>query len=91
MMTRRRELRLQVAILAELERAPARGFDLWAQVVGQGIVGHDHHDRRRIMRELQNNGLVMAKWVVSETGPRVRCYEITEAGRRYRMRQEVHC
>ncbi len=78
---------LRLAVLQRLAWTPARGFELWDDLVRQGVIGHSRRDRLQTMRSLQYEGLVTATWVQSPFGPRVRAYSVTEAGRSYLLTQ----
>ena len=35
----------------------------------------------RILKQMENNGLITSAWDTSESGPAKRCYELTDEGR----------
>ena len=75
--------RFQVAaILLLLGERPAHGYDLLERlptVTGEARV--DVGNLYRVLRTLEEQGLVTSEWDESVPGPAKRTYELTEAGR----------
>jgi poly-beta-hydroxybutyrate-responsive repressor len=71
------------ALLLLLRERPAHGYELLEQlpeVTGEGRV--DMGNLYRVLRALEEDGLVTSRWEAGEPGPAKRTYELTAAGRR---------
>ena len=73
---------LETAILALLAEASTHGYDLVDQVSGMAsdLVCIDPGSMYRLLRGLEEQGLVSSSWQPAETGPSRRVYAITEQG-----------
>jgi PadR family transcriptional regulator PadR len=73
---------LQTSILASLAEATSHGYDLVDQINGlaAGLVCIDPGSMYRLLRELEEQGLVTSTWQTPESGPSRRVYVITEEG-----------
>jgi len=72
---------LRVALLALLAGGPAHGYELLEQVVAAGVRAADPGGLYRLLRAMEQEGLVFSWWVDSAAGPPRRTYELTPAGR----------
>jgi len=73
---------LETSILALLAEASTHGYDLVDQVSGMAsdLVCIDPGSMYRLLRGLEEQGLVSSSWQPAETGPSRRVYSITEQG-----------
>jgi poly-beta-hydroxybutyrate-responsive repressor len=71
------------AVLLLLSEQPAHGYDLLdrlgALVPGERV---DMGNLYRVLRALEDDGLVRSEWNADVPGPAKRTYELTDAGRR---------
>lgn len=73
---------LEVAILSSLAEAAAHGYNLVDQIrvlIGD-LVCIDAGSMYRLLRAMEEAGLVNSSWHTAEAGPRRRVYAITEQG-----------
>jgi poly-beta-hydroxybutyrate-responsive repressor len=71
------------AVLLLLSERPAHGYDLLDRL-GKLVPGErvDMGNLYRVLRTLEEDGLVRSEWSADVSGPAKRTYELTEAGRR---------
>jgi PadR family transcriptional regulator len=71
------------AVLLLLSERPAHGYDLLDRL-GELAPGErvDMGNLYRVLRSLEEDGLVRSEWNADVPGPAKRTYELTEAGRR---------
>lgn len=71
------------AVLLLLSERPAHGYDLLDRL-GELVPGEriDMGNLYRVLRALEEDGLVRSEWNADVPGPAKRTYELTEAGRR---------
>jgi PadR family transcriptional regulator len=71
------------ALLLLLRERPAHGYELLEalpDLTGEARV--DMGNLYRVLRALEEDGLVTSRWEAGEPGPSKRIYELTQAGRR---------
>lgn len=73
---------LETSILASLAETTTHGYDLVEQIGGlaSDLVCIDPGSMYRLLRELEEQGLVSSTWQTPEAGPSRRVYVITQAG-----------
>ena len=73
---------LEVAILASLAESTSHGYNLVDQIeaLTADLVCIDPGSMYRLLRELDEQGLVNSSWQTPEAGPSRRVYVITERG-----------
>lgn len=76
----------QPSILAALAKAgrPIHGYLIIQEMAEGPMFGGNAPDPTgvyRVLKQMENNGLVTSAWDTSESGPAKRCYELTEEGR----------
>jgi PadR family transcriptional regulator, regulatory protein PadR len=71
---------LRPCILLLLRESPAHGYDLLERAQAFGFSGSDPGGLYRLLRTLEQEGLVHSAWEPSPQGPDRRIYEITRAG-----------
>ena len=71
---------LRPCVLLLLREAPAHGYDLLERARAFGFIRHDPGGLYRLLRMLEDEGLVHSAWEPSPHGPDRRIYEITRAG-----------
>jgi PadR family transcriptional regulator, regulatory protein PadR len=73
---------LEVAILASLAEATSHGYNLVAQIeaLTGDLVCNDPGSMYRMLRAMEEDGLVSSSWQTPEAGPSRRVYVITERG-----------
>ena len=72
---------IQPLILLQLAKQPAHGYEL-IEILGQpgDLASSDPGNLYRILRGLEEEGLVQSNWDTSGPGPARRVYEITKEG-----------
>jgi len=71
------------ALLLLLRERPAHGYELLEALPPlTGEVRVDMGNLYRVLRALEEDGLVTSRWEAGEPGPAKRTYELTTAGRR---------
>ena len=71
------------ALLLLLRERPAHGYELLEQLPAlTGEARVDMGNLYRVLRALEEDGLVTSRWVAGEPGPAKRTYELTAGGRR---------
>lgn len=75
---------IEPRILFLLSRSPAHGYDLLARMGEVPMPGPvpDTGAVYRRLRSMEEKGLVVSRWMESESGPQKRVYRITGAGRK---------
>jgi len=73
---------LETSILASLAESTTHGYDLVEQIdaLAADLVCIDAGSMYRLLRELEEQGLVSSSWQTPESGPPRRVYVITEQG-----------
>ena len=71
---------LRPCVLLLLRESPAHGYDLLERLKAFGFPGTDPGGLYRMLRGLEQEGLVRSAWEPSAAGPQRRRYEITRAG-----------
>lgn len=73
---------LETSILASLAETTTHGYDLVEQIGGlaSDLVCIDPGSMYRLLRELEEQGLVSSTWQTPEAGPSRRVYVITQMG-----------
>lgn len=71
---------LRPCVLLLLRESPAHGYDLLERLKAFGFPGSDPGGLYRMLRSLEDEGLVRSAWEPSAAGPQRRIYEITRAG-----------
>jgi PadR family transcriptional regulator PadR len=71
---------LRPCVLLLLRESPAHGYDLLERLKAFGFPGSDPGGLYRMLRGLEQEGLVHSAWEPSAAGPQRRIYEITRAG-----------
>lgn len=74
---------LEPAVLAAVAAGGTHGYDLIRQLesITGGAMVADPGGVYRILRRLEEDGLVVSSWAESESGPQRREYDITDNGR----------
>lgn len=74
---------LEPAVLVVLARGATHGYDLRSAVEGltSGLVAVDPGGLYRVLRRMEDAGLVTSIWTEGEHGPQRRTYAITDVGR----------
>lgn len=72
---------IQPQLLLELAKQPSHGYEL-LETLGQAgdLASADPGNLYRILRGLEDEGLVRSKWDTNGAGPARRVYELTELG-----------
>ncbi len=76
----------QPSILTVLAKSkkPVHGYLIIQEMTNGPMFGGNAPDPTgiyRILKQMENNGLVISEWDTSESGPAKRCYSMTDAGR----------
>jgi len=71
---------LRPCVLLLLKESPAHGYDLLERLKALGFARSDPGGLYRMLRGLEDEGLVHSAWEPSTAGPARRIYEITRAG-----------
>ena len=64
--------------------APLHGYAIIQEMAQGPIYGGNAPDPTgiyRILKQMENNGLITSAWDTSDSGPAKRCYELTDEGR----------
>ncbi len=72
---------LKACALLLISEAPAHGYQLLARLSAVGPVGFDLGALYRVLRAMEDDGLVTSSWEESALGPDRRVYRITDRGR----------
>ena len=74
---------VEPAILLLLRERPLHGYELLERIPELGVEGRvDIGNLYRLLRALEEEGLVRSEWSADLPGPAKRTYELTEEGRR---------
>jgi PadR family transcriptional regulator, regulatory protein PadR len=73
----------QPRLLLKLAQKPAHGYELMEALSQQEGVGPDPGNLYRILRNLEDEGLVQSSWDTDNPGPARRVYQITRQGLDY--------
>jgi DNA-binding PadR family transcriptional regulator len=73
---------LEAAILSALAEATSHGYDLVEQIdaLASDLVCIDAGSMYRLLRGMEQEGLVSSTWEMPESGPSRRVYVVTEQG-----------
>lgn len=71
---------LRACVLLLLRESPAHGYDILERARAFGFSGSDPGRLYRMLRALEDEGLVRSSWEASPQGPDRRIYEITRTG-----------
>lgn len=76
----------QPSILTALAKSdkPLHGYLIIQEISASPMFGGSAPDPTgiyRILKQMENNGLVISEWDTSESGPAKRCYSMTDEGR----------
>ncbi len=71
---------LRPCVLLLLREQPAHGYDLLERLAVFGFNREDPGRLYRVLRGLEDEGLVHSSWQASSTGPDRRIYELTRSG-----------
>jgi PadR family transcriptional regulator, regulatory protein PadR len=73
---------MEVAILASLAESTSHGYELIDQldVLASELVCIDAGSMYRLLRSMEEEGLVISSWETPESGPSRRVYVVTEQG-----------
>lgn len=69
------------ALLLLIAECPAHGYELLARLDELGLDRIDNGTSYRLLRGLEQDGLVLSWWEPSASGPARRTYRLTDAGR----------
>ena len=70
----------QPRLLLELAKKPAHGYELIEHLSEGGGTAPDPGNFYRVLRGLEEEGLVSSRWDTQNTGPARRVYELTDPG-----------
>lgn len=70
----------QPRLLLELAKKPAHGYELIERLSENGGTAPDPGNFYRMLRVLEDDGLVSSNWDTQNTGPARRVYELTDQG-----------
>lgn len=70
----------QPRLLLELAKKPAHGYELIERLGQEGGAAPDPGNFYRMMRSLEEEGLVRSTWDTQNTGPARRVYALTDQG-----------
>lgn len=73
----------QPRLLLELAKKPAHGYDLIERLGQEGGAPPDPGNFYRMLRSLEEEGLVCSTWDTQNTGPARRVYELTDQGQEF--------
>ena len=72
---------MKASALLLISEAPAHGYQLLARMSAVGPSGFDLGALYRVLRAMEDDGLVASSWEESAVGPDRRVYRITARGR----------
>lgn len=67
-------------VLLLLAESPAHGYDLLDRLGTLGVVGADAGGLYRMLRSMEQEGLLFSEWETSQSGPARRTYGLTDEG-----------
>ncbi len=70
----------QPRLLLELAKKPAHGYELIERLSEEGGIAPDPGNFYRVLRALEEDGLVCSNWDTQNAGPARRVYELTDQG-----------
>lgn len=70
----------QPRLLLELAKKPAHGYELIERLSQDGNASPDPGNFYKMLRSLEEEGLVKSTWDTQNTGPARRVYELTDLG-----------
>jgi PadR family transcriptional regulator, regulatory protein PadR len=70
----------QPRLLLELAKKPAHGYELMEHLSQEGAATPDPGNFYRMLRTLEEEGLVCSTWDTQNTGPARRVYELSDQG-----------
>jgi len=73
----------QPRLLLELARQPTHGYELIERLGQEGDANPDPGNFYRLLRSLEEEGLVCSNWDTHNSGPARRVYELTEQGQEF--------
>jgi PadR family transcriptional regulator PadR len=73
----------QPRLLLELAKQPAHGYELIERLSMEGETGPDPGNFYRLLRSMEEDGLVCSNWDTQSTGPARRVYELTDQGQEF--------
>jgi len=74
---------VEPSLLLLLRERPLHGYELLERIPELGVEGRvDIGNLYRLLRSLENEGLVSSEWSADLPGPAKRTYELTDEGRR---------
>ena len=73
----------QPRLLLELAKKPTHGYELIERLGQEGSASLDPGNFYRMLRSLEEEGLVCSTWDTQSTGPARRVYELTDQGLEY--------
>ena len=74
---------VEPSLLLLLRERPLHGYELLERLPELGVAGRvDIGNLSRLLRALEQEGLVASEWRDDEPGPTKRVYELTDEGRR---------
>jgi PadR family transcriptional regulator PadR len=73
----------QPRLLLELAKKPAHGYELIEHLGQGGDMSPDPGNLYRVLRTLEEDGLVCSSWDTQNAGPARRIYELTDQGLDY--------
>jgi poly-beta-hydroxybutyrate-responsive repressor len=71
---------VQPRVLLELAKKPAHGYELIERLSKEGGGPPEPGNFYRMLRSLEEDGLVSSTWKTQNTGPARRVYELTDQG-----------
>ncbi len=82
----------RLAALVALNEEPNHGYALHDQIEKKGFNGITSGGMYRVLRTLDDDGLIKSTWDTPEKGPARRIYDVTPAGRDYMVseRKALH-
>jgi len=73
----------QPRLLLELAKQPAHGYELIERLSQEREAGPDPGNFYRLLRSMEEEGLVCSTWDTHNTGPARRVYELTGQGQEF--------
>ena len=74
---------IQPRLLLALAKKPAHGYELIERLSGEGNNAPDPGNFYRVLRVLEEDGVVSSAWDTQNPGPARRVYELTDQGLEY--------